>query len=89
MGEIRGHTKPCNQAVRLELKNVVCSFMLPMPWEMSGQSLWSQPSSYARCGIRLSPLLFVWVIALVCSALYNAVVLRACFLEHQRWESYL
>lgn len=31
MGEIRGHSKPCNQAVRLELKNMVCSFMLPVP----------------------------------------------------------
>lgn len=45
MGEIRGRSKTLNQAVRLELKTMVCSFMLPTPWEVSVQSL----------GLRLPP----------------------------------
>lgn len=45
-------------------------------------SLWVSAFQLCREQNR-SFLLFVWVIALVCSALYNAVILCACFLEHQ------
>lgn len=69
MGESRGHSKPCNQAVKLEVKTMVCSFMLPVPWEMSGQSL-----GLSLPDMQHAESLFL---ALVCSALYNAVVL--CF----------
>lgn len=51
-------------------------------------SLWVSAFQLCREQNR-SFLLFVWVIALVCSALYNAVILCASFLEHQLWESYL
>lgn len=91
---IRGQSKPCTQVVRLELKkknntkkNTTQNSLSPTPahaLRSVRQVPVSQHSSYAGYRIPPSPLLFVWLNALVCLVPCNAacwkvrLVLQVC-----------